>query len=71
MVRDCSENISKAESAIAQTFGNFRMLEEDQKRNVGDAKERGCKAPDAALKADGYRRAGRYAVRPRTVDRVI
>ncbi|MET4144260.1 PspA/IM30 family protein [Arthrobacter sp. UYCo732] len=58
MVRDYSDNITEAEGAIAQTIGNLRMLEEDQKRNIGDANEWGRKALAASRKADDYRSVG-------------
>jgi phage shock protein A len=58
MIRDYSENISEAESAVAQTIGNVRMLEEEHGRNVADATEWGRKALAASRKADGYRSAG-------------
>ncbi|ACL42023.1 phage shock protein A, PspA (plasmid) [Pseudarthrobacter chlorophenolicus A6] len=58
MVRDYSENISEAESAVAQTIGNLRMLEEEHTRNVADANEWGRKALAASRKADEFRAAG-------------
>ena len=61
MVRDYSENITEAESAIAQTIGNLRMLEEEHTRNVTEATEWGRKALAASRKADEYRSVGNAA----------
>ncbi|MFB9714313.1 PspA/IM30 family protein [Arthrobacter methylotrophus] len=61
MVRDYSENISEAESAVAQTIGNLRLAEEDHNRAVGEAADWGNKALAASRKADGYRTAGNTA----------
>jgi len=36
MVRDYSENIREAESAVATTIGNLRMTEEDHNRAVNE-----------------------------------
>jgi phage shock protein A len=58
MVRDYSDNISEAESAVAQTIGNLRMLEEQHQQNVSEATEWGRKALAASRKADDYRSAG-------------
>jgi phage shock protein A len=58
MVRDYSENIREAESAIAQTIGNLRMAEEDHARAVSDANTWGSKAIAASRKADEFRAAG-------------
>src|SRR5215218_3267416 len=44
MVRDYSENIREAESAVAQTIGNLRMAEDDHARAVNDANTWGNKA---------------------------
>jgi phage shock protein A len=61
MVRDYSENITEAESAVAQTIGNLRMLEEEHTRNVNEANEWGRKALAASRKADDYRATGNNA----------
>ncbi|MFB0840488.1 MULTISPECIES: PspA/IM30 family protein [unclassified Arthrobacter] len=58
MVRDYSENIREAESAVAQTIGNLRMAEDDYKRAVDDANTWGKKAIAASRKADEFRAAG-------------
>jgi phage shock protein A len=58
MVRDYSDNIREAESAVAQTIGNLRMAEEDYRRAVSDANTWGNKAIAASGKADEFRAAG-------------
>lgn len=57
-VRDYTENIAKAETAVAQTIGNLRMLEEDHKTAGEDAKQWGTKALAASNKAEEYATAG-------------
>ncbi len=57
-VRDYSDNIAKAETAVAQTIGNLRMLEDDYKTAVNDAREWGAKALAASNKAEEYAAAG-------------
>jgi phage shock protein A len=61
MVRDYSENIREAESAVAQTIGNLRMAEEDHNRAVNDANTWANKAIAASRKADEFRAAGNPA----------
>jgi phage shock protein A len=61
MVRDYSENITEAESAVAQTIGNLRIAEEDHTRAVNEAADWGNKALAASRKADEYRAAGNAA----------
>jgi len=34
LIRDYSNNISEAEQSIAQTIGNLRMMEDDQKEDM-------------------------------------
>ncbi|QOT19686.1 PspA/IM30 family protein [Paenarthrobacter sp. YJN-5] len=58
MVRDYSENITEAESAVATTIGNLRMAEEDHNRAVNEAADWGNKALAASRKADEFRAAG-------------
>ncbi|ALE06699.1 hypothetical protein AL755_16605 [Arthrobacter sp. ERGS1:01] len=58
MVRDYKENITEAESAVAQTIGNLRMLEDDYNEDVKAAQDWGTKALAASRKADEYRTAG-------------
>ncbi|MDQ0709421.1 phage shock protein A [Arthrobacter woluwensis] len=61
MVRDYTNNIAEAESAVAQTIGNLRMLEQDHAEDVRNAQDWGNKALAASRKADEYRTAGNAA----------
>ena len=58
MVRDYTNNIAEAESAIAQTIGNLRLLEQDHAEDVANAKDWGGKALAASRKGDELRSAG-------------
>ncbi len=58
MVRDYTESIREAESAVAQTIGNLRMIEDDHREDVQAAHDWGRKALAASQKADEYRNAG-------------
>ncbi|MDQ0144896.1 PspA/IM30 family protein [Pseudarthrobacter niigatensis] len=58
MVRDYTNNIAEAESAVAQTIGNLRMLEDDYNEDVKNAHDWGNKALAASRKADEFRAAG-------------
>ncbi|MCG2622768.1 PspA/IM30 family protein [Arthrobacter sp. I2-34] len=58
MVRDYSNNIAEAESAIAQTIGNLRMLQDDYNEDLANAKDWGNKALAASRQADKYRTEG-------------
>ncbi|MFC6357425.1 PspA/IM30 family protein [Luethyella okanaganae] len=58
MVRDYTNSIADAESAIAETIGNLRLLEDDHKEDVDAAAEWGNKAAAASRKADELRAAG-------------
>jgi phage shock protein A len=58
MVRDYSNNIAEAESAIAQTIGNLRLLEQDHAEDVANAQDWGSKALAASRKGDELRAAG-------------
>ena len=58
MVRDYSNNIAEAESAVAQTIGNLRMLQDDYNEDVKNAQDWGNKALAASRKADEYRSNG-------------
>jgi phage shock protein A len=58
MVRDYTGSIADAESAIAETIGNLRMLEDDHKEDVDAAAEWGSKALAASKKGDELRAAG-------------
>jgi phage shock protein A len=61
MVRDYTNNIAEAESAVAQTIGNLRMLEDDYNEDVKNARDWGNKALAASRKADEYRSTGHGA----------
>lgn len=58
LVRDYTNNIADAESAIAETIGNLRLLERDHEEDVKAAAEWGNKALAASRKADELRGAG-------------
>jgi phage shock protein A len=58
LVRDYSASISEAEHAIAQTIGNLRMVEDDQREDAKAAQQWGKKAQAASKKADELRAAG-------------
>lgn len=61
MVRDYTNNIAEAETAIAQTIGNLRMMQEDHAEDVRTANDWGQKALAASSKADEFRTAGKTA----------
>lgn len=61
MVRDYSNNIAEAESAVAQTIGNLRMLQDDHNEDMENARSWGNKALAASRKADEFRAAGNPA----------
>ncbi|MFT4307730.1 MAG: PspA/IM30 family protein [Microbacterium sp.] len=61
LVRDYTNNIADAESAIAETIGNLRLLERDHDEDVQAAAEWGGKALAASRKADELRAAGNAA----------
>ncbi len=58
LVRDYTNNIADAESAIAETIGNLRLLERDHEEDVQSATEWGNKALAASRKADELRNSG-------------
>jgi phage shock protein A len=61
MVRDYTNSIAEAESAVAQTIGNLRLTEQDHKEDVEAAADWGRKALAASTKAEEYRAAGNEA----------
>lgn len=61
LIRDYTNEIAEAESAIAQTIGNVRLAEKDYKSDVDAAAEWGSKALAASNKADEMRLAGNEA----------
>lgn len=61
LVRDYTNSIVDAESAIAETIGNLRLLERDHAEDVKAASEWGNKALAASRKADELRQSGNTA----------
>ena len=61
LVRDFTNSIAEAESAVAQTIGNLRLMEQDHKEDVEAAADWGRKALAASAKADELRAAGNTA----------
>ncbi|MEH3088137.1 MAG: PspA/IM30 family protein [Microbacterium arborescens] len=61
LVRDYTNSIADAESAIAETIGNLRLLERDHQEDVQAATEWGNKALAASRKADELRQVGNTA----------
>ena len=61
MVRDFTNSIADAESAIAETIGNLRLLEDDHREDVEAAVEWGSKALAASRKGDELRTSGNAA----------
>lgn len=61
LVRDFTNNIAEAEEAVAQTVGNLRLLEEDQREAQQALTDWGSKAQAAARKADEARAGGNTA----------
>lgn len=58
LIRDYTNNIAEAESAIAQTIGNLRLAEKDQEEDKANAANWGQKAAAASRRADEYRASG-------------
>jgi phage shock protein A len=58
MVRDYTNSIAEAESAVAQTIGNLRLIEQDYREDVEAANDWGRKALAASSKADQLRGEG-------------
>ncbi len=61
LIRDFDNNMSEAEDAVAQTIGNLRMLEDDEKEAKAAESEWGDKAAAASHRADELRAAGNAA----------
>jgi phage shock protein A len=61
MVRDYTNSIAEAESAIAQTIGNLRLMEQDHAEDIANADDWGRKALAASRKADELRSGGNAA----------
>jgi phage shock protein A len=61
LVRDFTSNIAEAEQAVAQTVGNLRLLEDDNREAQQAHTEWGSKAAAASRKAEELRTAGNTA----------
>jgi len=61
MIRDYTNSIQEAESAVAQTIGGLRMMEDDVREDESAAVEWGNKAKAASAKAEELRAAGQSA----------
>src|SRR5690606_5619738 len=61
LVRDFTNSIADAESAVAETIGNLRLLERDHQEDVQAATEWGNKALAASRKAAELRTTGNTA----------
>jgi phage shock protein A len=61
LVRDFTNNIAEAEQSVAQTVGNLRLLEDDNREAQAAHAEWGAKAAAASRKADEMRTAGNTA----------
>ncbi|MEO5921347.1 MAG: PspA/IM30 family protein [Pseudolysinimonas sp.] len=59
LVRDYTNSIAEAESAVAQTIGNLRLMEQDHTEDVEAAADWGRKALAASAKGDELRGAGK------------
>ena len=58
LVRDYTNSIAEAESAVAQTIGNLRLMEQDHAEDVAAAADWGRKALAASAKGDELRAGG-------------
>jgi len=61
LVRDYTSSIAEAESAVATTIGNLRLMEQDHAADLAAARDWGLKATAASAKADELRGAGNGA----------
>jgi len=61
LVRDFTNSIADAESAVAQTIGNLRLMEQDHLEDRNTASDWGRKALAASNKADELRAGGNSA----------
>jgi len=61
LVRDYTNSIAEAESAVATTIGNLRLMEQDHDADIAAAQDWGLKAQAASAKADQLRAAGNAA----------
>ncbi|WP_022867466.1 PspA/IM30 family protein [Schaalia vaccimaxillae] len=58
LIRDYTNSIADAETAVAQTVGDLRLAEKDHADDVATAADWGRKAAAASAKADELRNAG-------------
>lgn len=58
LIRDYTNSIAEAETAVAQTVGNLRLAEKDHEEDVAAAADWGRKALAASQKADEMRAGG-------------
>jgi phage shock protein A len=58
LVRDYTNSIAEAESAVAQTIGNLRLMEQDHAEDLESAADWGRKALAASAKGTELRAAG-------------
>ncbi len=58
LVRDYTNSIAEAESAVAQTIGNLRLMEQDLAEDIAAAADWGRKALAASAKGDELRGGG-------------
>ena len=61
LIRDYTNSIAEAETAVAQTVGNLRLAEKDYEEDVAVAADWGRKAAAASTKAEELRAAGDQA----------
>jgi len=61
LVRDYTNSIAEAESAVAQTIGNLRLMEQDHAEDIAAAADWGRKALAASAKGDELRAGGNAA----------
>lgn len=61
LIRDFTNNIAEAEEAVAQTIGNLRLLEDDEKEARAASTEWLSKAKAASDRADAMRTQGNAA----------
>jgi phage shock protein A len=61
LIRDFTNNIAEAEEAVAQTIGNLRLLEDDEKEARTASSDWLGKAKAASLRADDERAKGNTA----------
>jgi phage shock protein A len=61
LVRDYTNSIAEAESAVATTIGNLRLMEQDHDADLAAAQDWGLKAQAASAKADQLRAGGNSA----------